>query len=264
MKKTLVISYFNSLNETKICWGINSLNGFFDIFDEVILISNGDEEHTSEWIIRNIHLPVNTKYLWNKENTGVLVSLNQGYRSVSPDCDFIFFMHNDVAILDKLDTCIDSINNIISDDNTGVVGLFGARVATKNGGREFCVYNGLEAPFEGEKNNITTEVVLLDGLFLGVRKKILDTANGWDMNYALHHFYDKDISLESIKQGYKNYCIPIKYYHLSGKTAASSHYQRWISERFKGGDSESHNLSQEYYLSKWKDILPIDIYSNLL
>lgn len=260
MTKALVIPYFNSLAQTKVCWGINCYNSFLNEFDQIILIDNGDTDHTTEWLrkyilpntIGDVHL------VTNKENVGVLASLQQGYEKVNKDTDVIVYMHNDVAILEYIYSPA-IIEDMFNHSDTGICGLFGAKIAGIDGGRGECVYNGLEAPLEGDKIYKAKEVTLLDGLFLAIRKKILDNTNGWDMNYTYHHFYDKDISLESIKQGYKNYVLPISYYHLSGQTANFGSYKQWIGDKLEGGDIESHKLSEEYYLAKWKDFLPYKV-----
>jgi glycosyltransferase involved in cell wall biosynthesis len=259
MNKTLVIPYFNSLAQTKICWGINLAGGFFDMFDNVILIDNGDTDHTTEWIERYIltpEFPHLQQVIHNEENVGVLASLQQGYEATGDDTDWIFYMHNDVAMLDFKIYDFDIFH---MNQEAGVIGLFGAKRAYPNGDRSKCVYRGLEAPLEGEKINTPTEVVLLDGLFLGIRKSILDKTNGWDMNYTYHHFYDKDICMESIKQGYKNYALPLSYYHLSGQTANMPSYQKWIGDKLDGGDQESHKKSEEYFIAKWRDMLPLSV-----
>jgi GT2 family glycosyltransferase len=266
MKSTLVIPYFNSLSQTKICWLLNLNSFFFTGFNEIIFIDNGDTDGTTEWIKKHIITNHSVgwdgqeKFIINKENIGILASLQQGYKNASEESDYIVFMHNDVVVPhnmmhNELDHYFDKDNNV--DFNAGVVGLFGAKQLQTDGGRFDCFYSGLEKNEEGKSLDLHEyeEVLILDGLFLAVRKKLLDDIGGWDMNYSYHHFYDKDISMESNKNGYKNYVTWIPYYHLNGQTANQGAYQNWINEKLPGGDQASFVNSRNYFLFKWKGYL---------
>lgn len=259
MKKALVIPYYNSLNQTKICWLINSRNEYFSQFNQIILIDNGDTDGTSEWIQKYIISP--HTIITNKDNIGSIPSLQQGYEAVNPDIDYIVYMHNDVLLVDRrnLANTLDPYFDIINKWNAGVVGLFGAEKLETNGGRSQCWGAVLEDGLEGNKikDSGFQQVILLDGLFLAVRKKLLDDIGGWDLNYTYHHFYDKDISMESIKHGYKNYVIDIPYYHLNGQTSNQNSYQDWINKKMEvnNGDILTHQKSEQYFLEKWKDYL---------
>jgi hypothetical protein len=83
---------------------------------------------------------------------------------------------------------------------------------------------------------------------------------GFDQNYTYHHFYDKDISVTSYKNGWHNIMVGVYCHHISGRTANQSEYAEWIAKKMRAeignGDNASFQESGHYFIRKFYGWLP--------
>ena len=91
--------------------------------------------------------------------------------------------------------------------------------------------------------------------------KMLKEGNGFDQRYHYHHIYDRDISLESLRRGYKNIVVNIPCHHLCGLTANHAGYQTWIDEKTGKtnftGDKWTHDENSRLFTEKWENALSL-------
>jgi hypothetical protein len=92
---------------------------------------------------------------------------------------------------------------------------------------------------------------------------MFEQVGGFDEKYVYHHFYDRDMSLESHFAGWENWFIGVYCHHISGVTANRPDYQTWIDGKMQTtgftGDLASYQASEKYFFSKWADKLPVYI-----
>ncbi len=170
--------------------------------------------------------------------------------------EYLCFMHDDIFI--HSGGWGNTIQNIFSDDRQiGLIGVAGAKIKTKMPSawwdcpEEEKVINIIQHfPKKekenwqfGFKNESTKEVVVIDGVFMAMRKdkniRFSDEIGGF-------HNYDLNISLEYIKNGYKLIATnDILIEHFSLGTID----QGWLDSTYK-----THNL--------FKDVLPLSTQKN--
>jgi hypothetical protein len=110
-------------------------------------------------------------------------------------------------------------------------------------------------------------VSILDGYFMAFRMEMLKKTKGFDQRYQYHHYYDRDICLESLKHGYNNAVINIPSHHLSGLTANRGDYQDWVNQQTKkireatkderSGDKYTHDSNAQLFHAKWSNVTPL-------
>lgn len=86
------------------------------------------------------------------------------------------------------------------------------------------------------------QVLLLDGIFLCIKKEILQKISFDEITYSGFHFYDMDMSLQIWKAGYKSFCI---YDVLLEHRSVSNIDRSWITSARK-------------FYKKWGTYLPIN------
>lgn len=272
MTHALIIPVMNQLQDTKGILGL--LKYITSDSTEFIFIDNGSTDNYEDFIYR-ILKPKKVQYIKNEKNIGVLNTMQQGYKA--SDADIITYIHNDVFIY-KQDWDQDIIALMMSNPEIGVIGAFGASGVGPDGGRIQRVPFGkapgfsamLEADLHGERihENDMKHVSIVDGFFMSVRKELLQKTGGFDTElYKWHHFYDRDICLESIRHGYKNVVLGLPVHHWNGKTANQSEYQEQIKKEYGighfdqtkqyRGDKATHDDNMERFRQKWGEVLPI-------
>jgi GT2 family glycosyltransferase len=155
-----------------------------------------------------------------KENTGLIRSCQYAYEyAKSQSYDILCLTHNDVWVYkenwDKI------VKTFFNDGwKLGGVGLFGSKGCGKEGHRLNTFGSLIEMSGHGRKIEEEYEpAVTFDGFFMAFSMEMLKKAGGFDQRYQMHHMYDLDASLTSIKLGYKNIVLNLPCHHLSGLTA---------------------------------------------
>lgn len=277
MKAAIVVPIMGYLAETKAFWGclVSSIEGPTDI----IVIDNGAKmfndpailtqyERTEEFLNRYVKGKFNGNFLYfpQEDNLGLVESLQWGYDHL--EYDILIYIHNDLFIYSYgWDQAIKDVF-VNESNNAGLVGCFGAEGVFAGGGRLHVWSNMLEAEIHGNRYwhdhdpMRPKEVAVLDGMMMAMSMKMLEVRKGVDRSFKVHHFYDLDLSLESLDRGFKNYVLPIYVHHQSGVTACRPAFQEW-SNRKEGVDRAEYNVyyvgNQEHFDQKWQHRLPYHI-----
>jgi GT2 family glycosyltransferase len=252
----IAIPIMGGLVESKPFWGtlLHSVRGH--PVDLCIVDNTGFDEGQMPFFERFIepYWPGDVLYIQNENNVGVIKSMQQVYERTDNPC--IAYLHNDVYVY-KNGWTHSVIGMFDPQYRAGLVGFFGAEGADKNTGR-FNVWNNmLEAERHGARFTVgVKEVGVLDGLSMFASREMLDVRGGVDTSFDIHHFYDLDLSLESIDRGFKNYVIPIPIHHQSGMTACKPTFQDWAKEHIHGGEPTLYEKNKRRYIDKWGPYLP--------
>lgn len=200
-----------------------------------------------------------------KDNIGVINSMQYAYNN--SDADVIIFIHNDLFLYEQ--RWPQRIREIFWESRqkgnvrAGLVGTFGAKGCSNDGGRFECYSNMLEAEIHSHRADLSShliQVVVLDGMFMACSREMLDAGGGVDTSYTIHHFYDKDLSLESIRRGFTNWVVPIPVHHESGITANASIFNEWADKNFGDDGQMSIYLQNERrFIEKWSKYLPMRV-----
>jgi GT2 family glycosyltransferase len=277
MKFSLAIPVLNQKEEI-----LETLNSYYSLakYPEdipLILIDNGSNPTVASWIFqftKNFPL-VKLIVHRNAENIGVTKSLNQIWELSKGNCcksDFIFYSHSDV-IMQEQDWDVKLLKYLTEISAVGVIGFGGAKgIGSPELYKEPYVIwqlvrtgffsNMQDAEIHGRRMiNEIEPCAVLDGFSLIVNTKLLEETNGFDEeNYPIHHMYDNDICLESIKHGYFNFVLNIKCHHKGGITATRGDYDKWLRNQGIEGDSEIHRKAHENFYEKWRGFIPLVFY----
>lgn len=259
MKLSIVIPVMNQISETKGEWGCLVANTTDKANTELLVIDNGSTDETINFLERFVFpfFP-DHRLISHSENIGVLASMQEAYKESKGDV--IAILHNDVYVLDE-GWDLDVMQEFEKDPKLGLAGFLGAKGIGANGGRMYTMSNLVEAEIHGERIQGVKDCIGFDGLSLICRRAMLDSVGGFDQGYTYHHFYDRDISMASWNAGWRNSVIGIYCHHRSGITANRSDYGKWIADKMgtkEGqGDLKSYLQSEQYFLNKWKDKLPV-------
>ena len=165
--------------------------------------------------------------------------------------DFLCFIHDDILI-HTLDWGIVIKNIFKKDHQIGLIGVAGSKIKTKipspwwNCPEDQKVVNILQhypdkdkvKMISGFQNNLDTEVVVIDGVFMVMRK---DNRIQFDRTITGFHNYDLNVSFECKKHGYK--VIVTKQIFI---------------EHYSTGKLSSEWIKSVYRIhKKYKDILPL-------
>lgn len=239
MKMAIVVPIMGGLHESKSFWGL--LTSHAGKESDLIIFDNGagdpelvKRENNPENFFKSYVIPYweSKAYYWpQSDNLGLVETMQKVYEETN--YDVLCFIHNDLYIYTHgWDLLVKDVFTRF--DKAGLVGVFGAKGVLQNSGR-FHVYNNMvEAEVHGFRASLSDQpinVAVLDGMFMAASRKMLDVRGGVDTNFDIHHYYDLDLSLESIERGFDNYIIPLYVHHVSGQTACKPAFQDWASER---------------------------------
>ncbi|MEZ7866815.1 MAG: glycosyltransferase [Paludibacteraceae bacterium] len=180
----------------------------------------------------------------------IFSAYNKGFSQSQFPC--LCFLHEDVLFRTK-DWGINLVNHL-ADKKVGIIGVAGGKMMTKIpaswavGGR--CIHiiqhqnnkksapTAVKEPLDFTGNRLP--VVLLDGVFLSMRKDLFDVVK-FDETFAGFHGYDFDISAQAAIAGFSNYVVyDILLEHFSEGNRDASYY---------------NNLTNIH--KKWENKLPL-------
>jgi GT2 family glycosyltransferase len=198
------------------------------------------------------------------DNSRSEYSIHQAYNlgiSISK-FPILCFMHDDIVYHSK-NWGVEVVKHFNS-EYTGMIGIGGTRYLgniptiwwaggkrySKSGKGTICI-NCIETSrkklqeskhtFINPENTEKTKVIILDGLWFCMSKRLFEKISFDENNYKGFHFYDLDISMQVNKLGYNIYCIfDIMIEHI----ADSKHDVDWIENCFA-------------FYRKWKSSLPL-------
>lgn len=187
---------------------------------------------------------------------------------------YICFLHEDVEFVDYTDWG-KSLIEILSDVNTGVVGVAGSDIVTRipapwsfyRPAKKMNIVQGIknnqgELFFEqrylprGNSEKVLP-VILLDGVFLAMRRQLLDEIH-FDEKILGFHGYDFDIALQSYFLGYQNYVMydNIRLKHFSLGNIDKKYYENLIKVFSKYEENLSVAIVENK--KKWHNICAIE------
>jgi len=265
----VVIPIMGRLNDLKPFWGLLLNN---TLHADLFIVSNTppdvrEQEQEELFFAKYIkpHWQGDVHYYPQADNIGVIEAMQLGYEKT--DHEIVAYLHNDLYIYEEgWDT--DVIYQFETLDQPGLIGFFGGEGIHSNSGRNDVWSNMLEAEIHGGRFGAygeAKEVAVLDGMAMIASREMLDVRDGLDTDFKIHHFYDLDLSLESLDRGYKNYIIPIAIHHHSGQTANYPDFNRWAN-RYMDMDDQPNDGQNAIYLAnrmrwvrKWVDKLPYHV-----
>jgi hypothetical protein len=240
-------------------------------FEMLYVFDNGSGEEIGEYVREVLSKQFPTTYLRVEENLAFVQPYQEVYNLVGTD--WILYMHNDLFIHEmdwdlRVEEIIKGINEKI-----GIVGIAGSPGANEIGAR-ICRYEGIEA-HTGIISNLRGvakdhglvadpsipfyPAVMLDGMFLLCNMEFLDKVEGWHVYpfpYGLFQFYDYDISMEAISQGFKNIVIPLDATHYSGGGHNNSRFIEWY-RKMRGDPEDNEDVEEgirEIFRERFMDI----------
>lgn len=264
----ILVPVMNSLRWAMPFFGCLKYNTSDDV--EYLIMDNGSTEPVEDRL-RHYIKPKRLNFIRYETNQGLINNLQEAYKIC--ESDLLMFLHNDCYIYEK--NWDQRIRRYFEEiPKLGMAGFFGAQGCLSNGGRlqvvpnikdqksNAGISNMLEAEIHGQR--LTEEwkaVAIFDSFAMVMNMDLLRKTNGFDMRYKFHHFFDRDISLESLRHGYKNIVVDVPCHHIGSVTAQNPEYQKW-QEKVMGNATDSieiHNINQKQFEEKWKEVLPICI-----
>jgi len=240
---------------------------------EWLVVDNGSTDPIENYV-RNYIKPAKLNFIRNEDNIGLMATNKLAYEICQESgSDVLMLLHTDTFIFEKnWDQRILSYFEKIP--KLGVGGFFGAQGCMPNGGRMQDTewpgqMSGLSNMLEAEIHGIRLKkewrsCAIFDSFAMCLSMEMLKTGNGFDMRYELHHMYDRDMSLESLRRGYKNIVVNVPCHHIGGLTGESNQYQSWLEKRTgsKFEDGKIHNANTELFIKKWKELDALPLYVN--
>lgn len=227
---------------------------------ELVVVDNGSAPDTRAYYDRFIApLVPHYRYLRNDANQGVFAALQQGYAASRGEV--LAFLHNDLYMYEP-GWNQRVLRLFAADPGLGVAGFFGCRGVNAAGYRFDCISGMLEAETRYGARRPRGEreaVAVLDGYALICRRAMLDRAGGIDQGYRYHHWYDYDICLTALANGFHNVVLDVPCAHPGTITSSGPGYRAWVNRvmHSAAGDHDLQALNYKRFRKKWMHWLPI-------
>ena len=251
---SIIIAVWNQLRYTKL--SVDSiLKNSRDTDFELVIVDNGSRLDVNNCFDNLKTCGVDIQYIRNDENLGPIRAINQGIKRAK--YDYIAVMHNDVIILQ--DHWLEKVLSYMDrDPKIGIAGLAGRQEIYDTG----CVNEAsLKHDLRSEDLNSPmkediAEVAVVDGLGFIMARRFLEKTKGFDEAFGYMHCYDLDISLQSIKAGFKNVVVKVAAMHIGngGMTRQLGEYKELVKD-----DYGLLNANCKIFSEKWRGLLPIKI-----
>lgn len=176
----------------------------------------------------------------------------------------ICYVHDDVTILE--DGWDERVMAAFEDKKVGLAGFGGStgigadniyRKAYEKSdlGRINFFSNMENAEANGTRVKKEKPIVWTDGFSMILRRKVLDTINGWSWWPAdiPHHAYDYAIACWVRRLGMTGVLVPCKVEHNGGTTVLREKYQALVD------DARSHDESHRFVYDTFRDVLPLRV-----
>lgn len=204
-------------------------------------------------LVSNLEKTVGVRFeLIHIDNSDGKYSIFEAYNSgiIHSKFPFLCFVHEDVLF--HTNNWGDKLITHLSNSETGIVGIAGSDMATRipsswaASGKKMHLIQSQTGKKESKEIKVpesfhgkSKDVILLDGVFLGMRKEITEKIK-FSTYLKGFHGYDLDISLKSISEGYTNkvaYNILLEHFSKGKKNA--TYYRNLLA-----------------IFTKWEQILP--------
>ena len=250
---SIIIALWNQLPYTKLCLDYLLRHTKGTPF-ELIIVDNGSRPDTGEFI-NSIKGKVDIQYIRNEKNLGPIRAINQGLTLVK--YRYAAVMHNDVIIFE--DGWPEKMIRVFkSDPKIGIAGFAGRKEIYKTGSvnEESLKHNLQNEDLNDPMKEEVAEVAVLDGLFFMMSEDLLSKVKGLDETYGYMHCYDLDISLQSIRAGFRNVVVKVAAMHIGngGMTRRLGEYKDLVKDDY-GLLKKNCKLFSE----KWRGMLPVKI-----
>lgn len=203
-------NYFNSLNQDSECIG------------EVIIIDNGSDDSSLEYIQKNnFNFPV--VVIKNDENLGFAHAVNQGISKAK--YDYIFSLNNDTEVeIGSINAMLDLIQEedifsvqakMIQSDNKQLI---------DDAGDEYNLLAWTKKVGENQNSENYSQVLEIFSSCAGAalyKKSVLEEIGSFDDNFFAY-MEDVDLAIRSQIYGYRNLLCPdAVVYHIGSATSGS-------------------------------------------
>jgi GT2 family glycosyltransferase len=250
---SIILAVWNQLCYTKLT--VDSILKNTDSSFELIVVDNGSRPNVKSYF-DSLKGAVDMKYIRNEANLGPIKAISQGIKAAK--YGYIMVIHNDVIILEK--GWLNKITSFLdSDPNIGIAGLAGRQEIYKTG----CVNEAsLKHDLQNEDLNApmvedVADVAVVDGLCFVMTSALLEKVRGFDETYGYMHFYDLDISLQSIEAGFRNKVVRVEALHLGngGMTRKLRAYKEIVKD-----DYGLWKKNRKIFARKWARLLPVKVH----
>jgi cellulose synthase/poly-beta-1,6-N-acetylglucosamine synthase-like glycosyltransferase len=203
------------------------------------------------------------------------------------DADIIAYFHNDFFVYDK-DWWKKVIAEFERDPMLGMIGFVSSTEVDSVGGRGAGTvsnfqgrstigsgiknWKGTTAEENGERYTGFKYIATSDGCAMIFKREVLEKIP-FRNDIAIHHFYDKIMSMEVIERGYKNGFLGIECDHISGRTCnIEPKYheasRKWMTDRNItpsvigiNWDNENYKHNERIFLDEYrsKNMIPMKV-----
>lgn len=237
---------------------------------DVCLYTNGCE--ITEGMVRNRSLVGDVRIDGSPSNAGVTAGLHRIWEmckasGVHPGEDILFYIHDDVAILESgWDSRVKSryeaspkcaLTTFGGAKGLGTPELYREPYAMHQLARRRFMSNMGNAEAHGERATHDQLIATPDGFSMGLRRGLLDQIDGWSWFPYPHHSYDNSIACQTRRHGWEAWLVPVECEHYGGLTATKGVYQEF-ADKF-GGDVRVHADGHEWMYEEFRDVLPFGV-----
>ena len=251
---SIVIAVWNQLAYTRLAIDALLKNTKKMPF-ELVIVDNGSRPDVTNYFEALKNKGVAIQYIRNETNLGPIKAINQGVRLAI--YDYIAVMHNDVIIME--DDWLEKILSVMEKDpGIGIAGLAGRKEIYDTGCvNEASLKHNLRAEdLNAPMSEDVAEVAVIDGLCFIMSRRFLEKSEGFDESYGYMHCYDLDISLQSIRAGFRNVVVKVAAMHIGngGMTRRLGEYKDLVKDDY-GLLKKNCNI----FAGKWHALLPVKI-----
>lgn len=237
MKLSVIIVNYNVKHFLEQC--LNSLEQAAQgISHEVIVVDNASTDGSTEYITARFP---NVRWIASKENNGFSKGNNIAFAQAKGE--YLLMLNPDTIVTkEAIEGCISFMD---SHSDTGACGVYMLRTdgsfapesrrALPTPFVAFCKMSGLSTLFpksrrfgryymqylDKEKEN---PIEIISGAYMMLRHKTIKETGALDEAFFMYG-EDIDLSYRILKQGYKNYFLPLRILHYKGESTNKSTYR---------------------------------------
>lgn len=201
-------------------------------------------------------LKLHVRHNTPEDNLGVVKSYQKLYEQT--DEEILCYMHDDCIVREK--GWDERILREFEDPTVGLVGAGGARIhgdpslykrsyVLQNLRRDDYLSNVDDAEVHGSRFTGSTDVAVLDGYCLCVRRSLLDRLHGWSLlieNNIDFLCYDYALSALVRRLGYRIRVVGVRCHHRGGGTSVALRTDR----------QEEYDRSHRWFYEEFRDVMP--------
>lgn len=228
MTISIVIPLYNQVHYTKLC--LESLARETQDPIRIIVINNGSTDGTAEYLAAKDNITVIT----NSKNRGCAGAWNQGVKAAS-DTEWVVILNNDVIVSQRW------LENLL-----GAAARWDLDIvcpAIREG-----EYNYDIGPYSHEYVSKMCDTIrhgTAHGICFMVHRKVFEAIEGFDENFRIGQYEDKDFFLRATRAGFKIGTVGCSFLHHFGS----------ITQKALGTPQKSKPYALEnkaYFIKKWR------------